>query len=618
MEENAAGVAVRTFIAALDSVFVVTSSVQANVPHDTSPETRKRAPDIAQATVPRTASLEGPQAATRTAPPVRSIVAFRGTHNEAWKQPSIIAWNKTSVKAAPGVAPGPFTHRAFSKADIRPNGHLHKVLALRTDPNHPRPRPAEMSSVLVTSGRLRAVLFSRIPGIDISPDSANFTRRYKSSTTDPGEASLARPSRRLPAAPSTNSGAHDSRTETDWDVIVVGAGPAGATAARHAAIAGLRTLLLEAKRLPRSKPCAGAITPKTLSVLQFDLPDDLVASRISQVEFRTGYGSSLVSPEGDYGITTWRPLFDAFLVRKATAAGVELRENDVVTRLRSRDDGVEVSTKSGATYSGRVAIGADGFTGICGRFLNGAPRLERLGFAYEAQLRKQIASTEAPAVRAEVHLSSRTGGYGWMIEKKDCVSVGCGGNAGMTARFRPLFDELVRRACARYDLDLSTAPVKTTGSFLPVAGFRKRMAGQGVLLVGDAAGLIDPLTGEGVYYAVRSARLAAAAAVRHVRDAAKIRDTMEHYSRMCRRDFLRDLKVGFCLACCKYLVGRLGIHPCMRSTSACGRLMIALARGRTDYGNLVRQRAIELLLCTGRKRPGVTPTLRAPLTRVTK
>ncbi|MBU4406627.1 MAG: FAD-dependent monooxygenase, partial [Candidatus Altiarchaeota archaeon] len=144
-----------------------------------------------------------------------------------------------------------------------------------------------------------------------------------------------------------------------YDVIVVGSGPAGSTAARECALRGLNTLVIEKEKLPRHKPCGGAVSSKALSLLDFKIRNDLVEREC--YGSRLHYGGYEIEARKPYriGIFTSRDEFDMYLVEKAIDANAELKDAESVKSLTIGDSSVVVRTDKG-TYKASAVIGADG------------------------------------------------------------------------------------------------------------------------------------------------------------------------------------------------------------------------------------------------------------------
>ncbi len=286
-----------------------------------------------------------------------------------------------------------------------------------------------------------------------------------------------------------------------FDVIVVGAGPAGSTSAYFLAREGLSVLLLDRARFPRDKPCGGGVTGRAAALLPFSI-DPVVEDVVDRLEIGLSYSRRFErQSEKPLIFMTRRVMLDAFLVERAREAGAVFRDATKVAEVELRADDVVVKTKDW-TGTCRVVIGADGTNGIMARSL-GCDRARVHLVALEADLSYDIVDRDRYRGRAVLQLGAVPGGYGWIFPKGDHVNVGVGGWEAEGPRLRSHLAELV----SGYGLD--------GGSLENVRGYRLplRGAGDGLtngrgLVVGDAAGLVDPLTGDGMFEAFLSARLA--------------------------------------------------------------------------------------------------------------
>jgi geranylgeranyl reductase family protein len=290
------------------------------------------------------------------------------------------------------------------------------------------------------------------------------------------------------------------------DVLIVGAGPAGSATAIHLARAGLRVVLLDRARFPRDKPCGGGLTGRALRAIPVD-PEPVVEHVVDRFELRLDYGRRFERGGKKPLIhMTQRRRLDAFLAEQAAAAGADFRDGTRVERLEIEDDGVLVETAGGALGAG-VVVGADGANGVVARAAGLGESIVR-GVALEGNVPWKALPRVAYANRAVVELGVVPGGYGWVFPKGDHVNLGVGGWGAEGPRLR---DHLARLAAAHGVSMADLTDLK--GHRLPMRPVGAGAAAGRVLLVGDAAGLVDPLSGDGMYEAFVSARIAADAIV---------------------------------------------------------------------------------------------------------
>ena len=294
---------------------------------------------------------------------------------------------------------------------------------------------------------------------------------------------------------------------TRVDVAVVGAGPAGALAAHALAERGASVALLDRARFPRDKPCGGGLTQRALRLLPFSV-DPVVEDRVRRIDFRLRYGSSFHRcAEEPLVLMTQRRRLDAFLVERAVAAGAELRDGVKASRVETDDSGVTVRTDAGDVRA-VLAIGADGANGISVAAL-GSPVQRTYCIAFEGNVPNGTASGDRHRGRLVLELGVVPGGYAWIFPKADHVNVGVAG----WEREGPNLRRHLGRLLEAHGIPAETV-VGLRGHRLPLREPHAPLAGSRVLLVGDAAGLVDPLSGDGIYEAALSAREAAATAGR--------------------------------------------------------------------------------------------------------
>ena len=288
---------------------------------------------------------------------------------------------------------------------------------------------------------------------------------------------------------------------TRVDVAVVGAGPAGAVAAYTLALHGASVVLLDRARFPRDKPCGGGLTGRAVRLLPFSV-EPVVEDRVHRIDFRLGYGWSFHRRAEDaLVLMTQRRRLDAFLVEHAARAGAEFRDGVKASRVERNGSGAVVRTDSGDVHADLV-IGADGANGVSASAV--AQPVDR---AHCVALEGNVAGSDRYRGRAVLELGVVPGGYAWIFPKGDHVNVGVAGWADEGPRLRRHLERL---------LEVHGLPADEVrdlrGHRLPLRGVRAPLANHRVLLAGDAAGLVDPLSGDGIYEALLSAREAAATA----------------------------------------------------------------------------------------------------------
>ncbi|MGB2953916.1 MAG: geranylgeranyl reductase family protein [Gaiellaceae bacterium] len=284
-----------------------------------------------------------------------------------------------------------------------------------------------------------------------------------------------------------------------FDAIVVGAGPAGSSTAYRLARAGARVLMLDRARFPRDKPCGGGLTARALRELPID-PAPVVEDSVDRFELRLAYRSRIErrSPF-PLVLMTQRRRLDAYLAEQAAEAGAEFRQGVRVTEI----DPAGIVSADGERVEADVIVGADGVNGVSARTL-GLADGRRYGVAYEGNASYEAIPRARFRGRAVLELGAVAGGYGWVFPKGDHVNVGVGGWEQEGPRLR----EELRRLCDLHRVD-ERELVDLRGYRLPMRRPGDRVVEGRALLVGDAAGLVDPLSGDGIYEAALSARLAA-------------------------------------------------------------------------------------------------------------
>ncbi|HMG37366.1 MAG TPA: FAD-dependent monooxygenase [Blastocatellia bacterium] len=336
----------------------------------------------------------------------------------------------------------------------------------------------------------------------------------------------------------------------EFDVIVVGAGPAGCSAAITLTTLGARVLLLEEKRMPRPKLCGEFVTPECLPTLRrlgvLEAMIDAGAQRISKVRVVTASGRTVeskvpdISPTQEAAISLSRARFDQVLFERAAEIGVACMDGTAVKQRLSdgkRTIGVEaVSLPSGSAVRFRSAFVLDG-SGRNSRLVVG--QHERIGglkgyrlYAMEAHL------SGVPDLDDQLDLCFFPGGYGGLSRIEDGLVNICfilGEKVLRDARSDPKAI-LQRTMCANQTARDRLRTAEVEGAWLtvgPLTFGRTRLGGDGVIAIGDAGGMIDPFTGTGIQMALRTGELAAEAVSRSV----GTEEAIGCYGELYRREF---------------------------------------------------------------------------------
>jgi geranylgeranyl reductase family protein len=288
-----------------------------------------------------------------------------------------------------------------------------------------------------------------------------------------------------------------------FDVLVVGGGPAGSTTALRLARAGASVLLADKASFPRDKPCGGGLTMRAVRACPVD-PTPVVEEFVDQVELRFRFRASVVrTARAPVVWMTQRRRLDAFLLDCAREAGVEVREQ----ARPELEPGSTAFALAGERFEAQVVVGADGANGVTGRHFDLGNDISH-GVAYEGNIGYDRLARDRYARRAVVELAGIPGGYGWVFPKAEHANVGVGAWQVEGPRIR----EHLARVCAAHGLEVSDLE-ELRGHRLPLRRPQTRIAATRALVVGDAAGLVDPVSGDGMYECFVSSRLASEAIV---------------------------------------------------------------------------------------------------------
>ncbi|MCB5909454.1 geranylgeranyl reductase family protein [Streptomyces pinistramenti] len=388
--------------------------------------------------------------------------------------------------------------------------------------------------------------------------------------------------------------------EQVWDVVVVGAGPAGASAAHAAACTGRRVLLLEKAELPRYKTCGGGIIGPSRDSLPpgFELP---LRDRVHAVTFslngrmtRTRRSKNML-----FGLIN-RPEFDEELVKAAKDAGAQIRTGVGVSRVEQHGTAVPdrrtvaVVLSDGEVILARAVVGADGSSGRIGAHVG--VKLDQVDLGLESEIPVPPTVAEDWAGRVLIDWGPLPGSYGWVFPKGDTLTVGvisARGEGAATKRY--LEDFIGRLGLAGFEPSISSGHLtRCRSDDSPLSRGR-------VLVAGDAAGLLEPWTREGISFALRSGRLAGEWAVRvsEAHDAVDARRQALNYAFAIKAGLGVEMSVGRrMLALFSRRPGLL--HAALTGFRPAWNAFAKITRGTTTLGELVRthpmaRRALETM-----------------------
>jgi geranylgeranyl reductase family protein len=314
-----------------------------------------------------------------------------------------------------------------------------------------------------------------------------------------------------------------------FEVLIVGAGPAGSTAAYRLAKAGASVLLADKARFPRDKPCGGGLTMRAVRQLPFSV-EPVVEDRTTSVRLGLDFrGRFERTTERPLVLMTQRSRLDAFLAERAADAGAEFRDGARVNDITLLDDGVR-ATVDGHKVVANWLFCADGVNGTAARTI-GLDDGRTYGVALEGNVAYGTVAEEDYRGKLFLELANVPGGYGWVFPKGDHVNVGVGG----WEREGPRMRQHLSRFCREYGIPESSLE-NVRGYRLPLLHARARLAKGRAALLGDAAGLVDPLSGDGIYEALLSAKLAVQAV---------LAGDLEAYDRELRRALSSQLAAAW-------------------------------------------------------------------------
>ena len=359
-----------------------------------------------------------------------------------------------------------------------------------------------------------------------------------------------------------------------WDLVVVGGGPAGLSAARAAARAGVRTLVVERATHPRYKTCGGGLIGTSLAEAG-DVIEVPAQDRVDRVTFTRDGRRAFTRRHGAPVITMIRrEEFDDRLRAAAVSAGAEVREGVAVRAVEQDPDEVRLRLADGEVVRARAVVGADGSSGVTARHVGVRFRQVDLGL----ELELPVPAVERDRWRGRVLLDwgRVPGSYAWVFPKGDRLTVGVISARGDGERTRAYLRDFVAR------LGLSgIAPEHDSGHLTRCRADDSPLRHGRVLVVGDAAGLLEPWSREGISYALRSGRLAGAAVAGGDLDA---------YPREVARLLTPEMRAGHRLL--DAFERRPDVFHAMLASPLGWRMFVRFCQGRIGFAEALDRRPV--------------------------
>jgi geranylgeranyl reductase family protein len=328
----------------------------------------------------------------------------------------------------------------------------------------------------------------------------------------------------------------------NYDVLIIGAGPSGATAAYHCAKSGLDTLFVDKSQFPRFKECGGALSERAMSYLDFRVDDELIERDVYGARVR--FGSEAIEVLKPYRIASLvtRSRFDYFLVQQAINSGAKFLENEEVIGLERSHEYYDIITNQ-KQLRAKLVIGADGFQGITSRYVRNQLKRNEYAIGFVTEIPAENEDIDQHIFNSvEIHFGVTRMGYGWLFPHEGYFNVGVAGIADKLRNPKKILNDFLRERGFQ-------GQYRFHAHRLPMGGLPKKRVTDRIILIGDAAGFVDSFLGEGIAYAILSGRIAARVCHNALQNNQAWReDFLSIYNEECYRQFERDLKCSLMLA----------------------------------------------------------------------
>lgn len=375
----------------------------------------------------------------------------------------------------------------------------------------------------------------------------------------------------------------------EWDVAVIGAGPAGLAAASAAAAAGARTIVFERAEHPRYKTCGGGLIGASLAAVGQEVHWS-ARDRIDTATF-TLDGQRPFTRQHTEPILAMvlREEFDDALRLRAVELGATLRQRCTVRAIEAEADGARVRLADGTTVSAQVVVGADGSSGVSARHIG--VEFSQVDLGLEVEVKATAGVQRQWRGRVLLDWGQLPGSYGWVFPKDDRLTVGViaarGQGSGTKEYLRAFIDRLKLGSCEVIRDSGHLTRCRTSGSDL-----RKGR----VLVAGDAAGLLEPWTREGISFALRSGALAGACAAKAAtqEDGEQRDGWLAEYVASVHRDLIPDMDAG------RRILAAFSRHPgafhAVLATPRGWRAFVKICRSELSFSAAIDRRSARAAL----------------------
>jgi digeranylgeranylglycerophospholipid reductase len=329
----------------------------------------------------------------------------------------------------------------------------------------------------------------------------------------------------------------------ETDILIIGAGPAGSMAAKHAALNGAEVLLIDRKsEIGSPKRCAEGVSKDGLKRLEVTPDPRWIASEINKVRLVSPNGTDVLLDEdkvklSEVGYVLERKVFDKHLAMDAARAGAQIMVKTLATSMEKEKDGIIVHLEhmgNPMEIKAKIVIGADGPESRVGRWAGLKTGLKPGNMESCAQFEMVGVDMKQPGCLELVFGSLAPGGYAWIFPKgEDIANVGLG--VLSTKTDKTAYQHLLEFVDT-YPGTQKAQPVELNVGGDPVAGLHKELVTDHVLITGDAAGMVNPLDGGGIISGMTGGRIAGEIAAKAISDGDYSKKNLKEYQKRCQKE----------------------------------------------------------------------------------